>query len=344
MIGRAIETLTKRHCGQGELWRLREAVPCWKAATRALGEPDPELACACVSCHASKPVWAGLVADAGQMFESIPASEVAAAFDAICDLAARDSGQSTTTVLKSRQRRAFAGGAAVTRPGASMTFSFEELKGCLKGFLCMDKCAAGDAVASMRGIPIGGFLSKAAASVRLCVAEHRWAQGFGGPVPWREAVAARRYVDDLLMTSHRYCRACLEKFVGQIYPIRFDISPAASQLKWLDIVCDVTTQTHDMLEKPYSTPPAWATTASAFHGYVMGRAARWKELELSRRQLVRQAARLTLDLRGCGWPRAVFRQVYYALDGRDRDDVVVVLRAALLQVFRPSLTREGLQD
>ena len=50
--------------------------------------------------------------------------------------------------------------------------------------------------APARGIPIGGFQCKAAASVRLCVAEHQWAERDPEERQWRQLVALRCYVDD----------------------------------------------------------------------------------------------------------------------------------------------------
>ena len=149
-------------------------------------------------------------------------------------------------------------------------------------------------------------------------------------------MASRRYVDDLIIMSHRYCRACLEAFVRLVYPVHFDVAPESPVLKLLDVAIDVVSQRVDMAVEAYDAPPAWAASVSAFHGYMMGRAARWRELELDQGQLARQAATLVVDMRACGWKPAAFRQVYYALGGRESTDVIVVLRAALRQMFHPT--------
>ena len=333
-IGRAVETLTKRYCEQGELWRLKDAAPQLQEALRNFAPPAIPERHTCAGCRRRKPVWSGLVADAGQMFESISAAEVTEAFAYVCNRAEASLGLNTITVVRSAQRRAFLGGACVHRSRESTTYYFNELQACLKAFMRMSLASVGDAVAEMSGIPIGGFLSKAAASCRLCVAEAKWAAAFHDPLPWHESVAARRYVDDLLMVSHRYCRGCLAAFVSRMYPVKFDIPDAGRVLSWLDMTFDLDRLQVGMLYKRYVTPPAWASDTSFLHSYVLGRLARWRELSLDTEQLLDHAARMVVDLKEQGWQARAFRQVYFATEGREECKELKVFRAALKIAFR----------
>ena len=120
----------------------------------------------------------GIVADAGQMFESIDGSQVKHAGSQIFRLAAEKSNQTTITVLTGQKRRAYAGGSCVFRSTRSQTFSHAELLSTLEAFTMMSLTSVGSMTARMSGVPIGGFLSKVCTSTVLNWAEHCWVQQF----------------------------------------------------------------------------------------------------------------------------------------------------------------------
>ena len=69
----------------------------------------------------------------------------------------------------------------------------------------------------------------------------------------------------------------------------------------------------------------------------MSRLARWRELELTDRQVASWSARLIDELsRSQGWGRTHFRYLLHSTRGLYNDQVVTVFRKVLLLVLRPA--------
>ena len=96
----------------------------------------------------------------------------------------------------------------------------------------------------MSGLPIGGVLSKVAASFVLGHEGHEWecpvarraSAGFAATTfSWSREVARARHVDDLLWVSCIYCRECLVEAILFVYSVPLDVEPGSSSAQWLDL-------------------------------------------------------------------------------------------------------------
>ena len=71
----------------------------------------------------------------------------------------------------------------------------------------------------------------------------RAVQGFGVDT-WDDEVTHTRYVDDVLMSSPRYCEGCLTEAIRQACSVPFDTASRCDKLEWLDMeICTETTRT-----------------------------------------------------------------------------------------------------
>ena len=104
---------------------------------------------------------------------------------------------------------------------------------------------AGTQVWSFLGLPIGGLLSKVAASTVLGWQEHCWnfdqnrrqvAQYWWDDRLWSHSVARGRYVDDLIGSAGRF--ASLEEGVQHAYSVPFEVTVPGHDgvLTWLDFI------------------------------------------------------------------------------------------------------------
>ena len=202
----------------------------------------------------------------------------------------------------------------------------------------MEYVGVGDCVAKMKGLPIGGFLSKLACSLVLGVAESKWAStpdtarrlGFlKHDQKWTDAVAWYRYVDDILLVSTHLCRQCLLQAVASFSPVTFDPTDDTRRLKWLDMIIDLENGHVALYDKPHVMPPPWSVTARELRAYVIGRIARWKEIRMLPNELVYQCARLIIELSNQGWKPLHFRHLYYSIRGKPSDSEYNTLRIAL---------------
>ena len=82
----------------------------------------------------------------------------------------------SATVFLHKKRRVFLGGVPNARYGRMWCFSLEELKKFFGVAMCVSLTGLGDRVARMNGLPIGGLLSKVAASVVLSQEEREWSE------------------------------------------------------------------------------------------------------------------------------------------------------------------------
>ena len=125
----------------------------------------------------------------------------------------------------------------------------------------------------IKGVPIGGFLSKQCASIYLGFSEQAWVQDMPASVQsewcppglsFSETVAATRYVDDLALVSSSLCAACLNKLPDCMYekPVVFEATePTEHGLPWLDVwlQCDGL----DLRVHAHGVEERWRSAASA---------------------------------------------------------------------------------
>ena len=335
-ISRAIETVTKRYVPGCETWRLRDAAHDIKTKLQSL---QGGATTTCQRCHQAKMAYEGIVADAGQFFESVDSTELQGNMLYVLRQAALASGQSSVTVFKSGRRRAFMGGRPVQRGPTTVTYTFEELFFCMAAYSKVNLYTVGSAVVEASGLPIGGFLSKVACSVVLCVKETEWEKdtegliryGFIRPgMTWSGTVAACRYVDDVCMCSGLLCRHCLKLAVDMMYPVPFDLADSGSQLRWVDLLIDLHCFGVDFHPKGFSTQPAWSTTPRMLRAYILGRIARMREIALPTDRLVHHVTAMLISLGDCGWKKGDFKHVYFSIRGKQvTSREMFVLKAGL---------------
>ena len=168
-----------------------------------------------------------------------------------------------------------------------VTFNYQDLLSMIMAAARLSWVQIGDSVAILKGLPIGSPASKTLCSLIIAQSEAIWTEARAYeyvPLPpglsWTDVVACCRYVDDKVMVSNIYCHACLEKFLSQIYPIQFDVSPLATSSSWLDL--SLTFQDNklviDWQPRLIETSPWWDCPISQLISYLLGRAHRWYEI------------------------------------------------------------------
>ncbi|CAK0845917.1 unnamed protein product [Prorocentrum cordatum] len=313
-IHRALETVMREYGGGDEVWSLREATQVMNARIQAARPTSVHRTCA--RCQRAKVASTAVVADAGQFFEAVRPRDAICAARTVLLRCQRATGKEAVTVLKNQRRVAFFGGAGGVHDGKKVCFSFTDLLLAFSACMFVTLCSLGDKIFHLSGLPIGGVLSKVAASFVLGLEENRWSLdvarrrslGFAATNPaWDREVARGRYVDDLLWVSSVYCWACMCEAVHEMYSVPFEIARQSHVADWLDVQLDLASHAWRMAPKEVVLPPPWAASRGYARGLVLGRLHRWSEVGLVEAAWVEAAAHLMLRFRSAGWPMRVLR-------------------------------------
>ena len=230
-----------------ETRNLHTAVKDFAKACDRLARSSDNLCCKC-----SNP-FAGLslvVCDAAQMYEEISPRMVFEAVDLLITLA-KNRYENASGVAVARTRRLHCWvvqGSFRNRPNATV-WCWSDIMAVLKLALQQPLVRLGKFLfEQVRGVPIGGHMSKAIASSVLAVEELRWSEdvskqrawGFpvDGSMSFCNHVAASRYVDDTALASGTVCSSCLAQVPSLIYrePICFEpTKPGDLGHPWLDV-------------------------------------------------------------------------------------------------------------
>ena len=159
MISRGLETLLKKHIRGFECWSLREAASNLRQGVSALRGPPADDS-VCWRCQAPKKDMESIVADAGQFFESVSASDASKALGHLRAETEKADAHPSISVYRCPKRRVFAGGRLRNPRNDLKTFTVDELSGCVLGFCACNLAQVTWFVAEFAGLPIGGFLSK----------------------------------------------------------------------------------------------------------------------------------------------------------------------------------------
>lgn len=315
-VHRALETVMKEVGGGDEVWSLGEACRTMRSRLQTAGVRAHSGHTTCARCCCRKPSVVILTADAGQFFEAVSPGYASRVVRACLVRALRVKRKEVVTVLRNRKRSSFIGGTLAGSNSSSYRFSFDELFLAFVAAMMVNLCSVGSAIFHMSGLPIGGVLSKIAASFVLGHEEFEWecnvarraAAGFTATTSsWNREVARARYVDDLLWASRVYCRACLVDAIRLTYSVTFDIQDDCSLIKWLDLqLCSVTLQWR-MAPKSWALAPAWAVSPCYLRSFFGGRFHRWAEVPLCDEAWLDALVEVLLDLKLVGWPRSVVR-------------------------------------
>ena len=163
--GRCIENLVRVFGDGWEAWNLNTAPEEVCTGMKLL--QSSEKADVRERCQKSK------VCDAGQFCETVSARQaVMAMSDLVARVRNKRDSDSATVFLK--KRRVFLGGVPNARYGRMWCFSLEELKKFFGVAMCVPLTGLGGGVVRMDVLPIGGLMSKVAASVVLSQEEREW--------------------------------------------------------------------------------------------------------------------------------------------------------------------------
>ena len=149
-----------------------------------------------------------LVADAGQFFEYVDAQKAIGNFTSVAEKSPVD-----FVGVKRGKKRVVRKAKGMFAAGKGfVVFEKEVLIQAFISAVSTRACLLGDCVMKTSGIATGGLMSKLAASVVMCCAEHRWQKDKArlreekfivGDQEWFEVVTSIRYVDDIFMASRR---------------------------------------------------------------------------------------------------------------------------------------------
>ena len=209
-----------------------------------------------------KPLLNGVVADAGQFFEVVQPSTAVSAMVSIMECLTRQARRHTVTIRRSRKVQGFLGGNPFVKSAKTRTFTFHDLLCCFAACMYIPFCKLGDTVIRMSGLPIGGLLSRIAASVVLAWEEHQWVEAWPGnfgldsSVPaWNKSVVARRYIDDTILISKLLRYDCLVALTHNLYTVTFDALPNSRKLSWLDMVLNLDGLELNIKRSNFEFPP-----------------------------------------------------------------------------------------
>ena len=172
--GRCMEKLVRVFGDGWEAWTLHTAPGEVRTGMKLLQSSEkPDV---CERCQKSTEMVRGLVCDAGQFYETVSATQAMTAMSNLVTRVRRKSDFDSATVFLHKKRRVFFGGVPNARYGRMWCFSLEELKKYFGIAMCLSLTGLGDRVVRMNGLPIGGLLSKVAASVVLSQEEREWSE------------------------------------------------------------------------------------------------------------------------------------------------------------------------
>ena len=276
----------------------------------------------CYKCHSPKQPLCVWVGDAAQLFEEVCRDEVLTRLKAILAELCETSDAAYGIVTKKSRRLHYWLARKNFRPSAAARLHrWDEMVAIAEVALAQTCVRVGPVLFQQcRGVPIGGFLSKQCASIYLVFSEAQWVQNakeehglrYPPQLSFCEAVAATRYVDDLVLVSSVLCGACLNNLPGSIYqqPVSFDAAkPAQLGVPWLDVWLRCDGLNLDVLAHGIEGP--WRTAAAGgdvgpptkfrlmpFQGVAMldepmllallnGKLDRWRSLDLLHVNLLR---------------------------------------------------------
>ena len=345
-LSRAMETMMKRHSGSLEAWSLRDVVPVFLARWRRVRDFAVKTQArlrVCMRCGCPKPLWDCAVLDAGQFFESVCSDSVGSACQFALDAARRGGHAEVVSVQLCRNRRAWSGGNIANPRRGVRRFTLEEVAESVRAVSGLSYARVGTGVASPTGLMIGSRASKVACSLVLGKSESEWcsdharreAEGFHGcMLAWEDVVATARYVDDVFACSPFFCYKCLEFATNAMSPAPFDLQEHGSSVGWTDVQVEMPDELHllpriDWREKKISLPPSWDRPVAALRAFIIGRAARWREISLPPERVPYHFMRIHAAAAEVGWGPRHWRWCLHTFKDRSHVPVFAALSQCL---------------
>ena len=155
-----------------EVWSLKDACHVMSSRMHVAGVSAGS--CTCTRCGVEKPTSVALTADAGQFFEAVAPSQAISAAARCLSHYSTASGHTTVTVQKGPRRTSFLGGCAGNQDTWRLVVSFSELFLAFSACMFVGYVSLGRTIFRLKGLPIGGVLSKVATSIVLGEQEVAW--------------------------------------------------------------------------------------------------------------------------------------------------------------------------
>ena len=321
-IHRAWETILKHYGESNDTWSLGDASDRLKHGYAILCH-NPTATCG--RCGCCMQGCAGMVADAGQFFETVaPNIAIREAHDLLTIFCNHDA-TSSVTVRNSAKRISWLGGRPMCYTSKGITWQAGDLFRAFVAAMSVCLASVNRIVFRLLGLPIGGLLSKVAACITLGGQERRWKRdpgarslaGFGVPIPWKYAVCHLRYIDDVILLSRIFCRQCLIDLLACIYSCHFDVATECEQLSWLDMTFDIFTGNVGLNVKPFCAPPPWGVPKKYLRNIFLGRFFRWWYIRPTDEEWRRACLRLLFDLKWASWSKKQVMSTLFSISHLD---------------------------
>ncbi|CAE7223393.1 unnamed protein product [Symbiodinium sp. CCMP2592] len=228
-------------------------------------------------CQAAKQHFVAIVADAGQFYgEVAPQRALDAGFTVFS--AAASVGWKGVAVARTRKFFGFMTCELQGGRGKFVRLSLSDIFATFSTAVSVSLVSVGHAVAMLSGLPIGGLMSKLASSMVLCQEEENWktnhmqrqrAGFYSLRQSWRRTVCHVRYVDDVFLGTHSFCKDCLVDLLLHVYQERFDVAEDEFPLHFLDMVVGSDKRLTPK-RKVLQIPPPWATGEGYIRPLLLG--------------------------------------------------------------------------
>ena len=336
-----------KHCGQtNDVWSLPDANNRAKQNLKSL-TPNPSGLC--LRCKGSMSGCAGIVADAGQFFETVAPARAITEARLLMDVFSCTHGEAPISVLSSRKFMSWIGGKRLLYTHKGVSWHVSHLMRAFVAAMSVGFASVGSCVSNLNGLPIGGLLSKIAACIVLGAEERRWKEdaqrrcqeGFCTPIPWRNAVCHLRYTDDVVLVSMLFCRCCLISLLKCMYSVEFEIGEEVQKLPWLDMCIDTLTMEVGLNVKPFCAPPCWGVPRPYLRNLFLGKFCRWWDIRPPEYEWKRARLRLLFDLKSAAWPRSKVLSALFSISHLHFLDMVSFSKSACRLVWTERTSDRG---
>ncbi|CAE7264826.1 SMG1 [Symbiodinium natans] len=263
-FNRGADVILRCMCPGFEAHGLKDATAKLREGLRDLDVPGNPYTC--LRCQAEKQRFTAIVADAGQFYEEVaPQRALQAGFSVFS--AAASAGWKGVAVARTRKFFGFMTCDLQGGRGKFVRLGLPDIFATFSTAISVSLVSVGQAVAMLSGLPIGGLMSKLASSMVLCQEEEAWkasssrraqAGFYSLRNSWKRTVCHVRYVDDVFLGTHSFCKGCLVDLLLHVYDERFDVAEDVFPLHFLDMVVG-SDKSLTPKRKKLQIPPPWAT-------------------------------------------------------------------------------------
>ena len=334
---RALETIAKHFGDTRDTWSLADASERLRQGMHSLTSSSGT----CYRCGHEFSGCAGLVADAGQCFEMIQAQEAVSEAHVLLRRFQAISQSSYVTIQRSKKRVGWVGRSNPHNPRKNQTWDVAELYRLFAAAMSVDFASVCQRVFRTKGVPIGGLMSKIAATIVLGAQERRWlynhekraSHGFAPGFPWHHAVCHLRFIDDVILLSRCYCRSCLACLLDLVYTVPFDCLPEEDmQLAWLDMRVDLVSWTLGLNVKVRRLPPEWGSHPSYVKSLLCCTFRRWLDIRPPVLQWQRACLSLLVDFRQSGWSSRGITRSLFLIGNKEFEHFILFCRIAWKEI------------